>query len=288
MTDDTRTQAAAVDAATPASSTTAIDVDVIIVAHNAGPLLEPAVASAAREAGEDRVVVVDAASSDGAVAGVVLAHPRVTAVSAPNDGFAASNNIGIAATSGRYVLLLNPDAELMPGALAALVAYGEAHPRTGVIGAKVLNADGTLQPMSFGTFPSLPQVLSLRLWRLWQRLKGNEGLNPRDFAEPKRVDWTTGAAMLVRRAAIEDAGAMDAGFFLYYEDVEWCHRIRDHGWDVMIEPKAEAVHHLGRSDAPSDFILNAYRESFYRYCDEYGLWGLRLAARVGLSLRFRP
>ena len=265
-----------------------LDVDVVIVAHNAGPLLEPAVASAAREAGEDRVVVVDAASTDGAVTGVALAHPRITSISAANGGFAASNNIGIVAKRGRWVLLLNPDAELKPGALAALVAYANSHPRAAVVGAKILNADGTLQAMSFGKFPSLPQVIGLRLWRGWQRLRGNEGLNPRDFSQPKRVDWTTGAAMLVRRVAIEDAGVMDAGFFLYYEDVEWCHRIRDRGWDVVIEPKAEAVHHLGRSDAPSDFILNAYRESFYRYCDEYGLWGLRLAARVGLSLRFRP
>jgi len=265
-----------------------LDVDVVIVAHNAGPLLEPAVASAAREAGEDRVVVVDAASTDGAVAGVVLAHPRIATISAPNNGFAASNNIGIRATSGRYVLLLNPDAELKPGALVRLVAYAETHPRTAVVGAKVLNGDGTLQAMSFGTFPSLPQVIGLRFWRLWQRLRGNPGMNPRDFSEPKRVDWTTGAAMLVRREAIADAGAMDAGFFLYYEDVEWCHRMRDHGWDVVIEPTAGAIHHLGRSDAPSDFVLTAYRESFFRYCDEYGLWGLRLAARVGLSLRFRP
>lgn len=271
-----------------AAAAPSLDVDVVIVAHNAGPLLEPAVASAAREAGEDRVVVIDAASTDGAVAGVALAHPRIATISAPNDGFAASNNIGIGATAGRYVLLLNPDAELNAGALAELVGYAEAHPRTGVVGAKVLNGDGTLQAMSFGTFPSLPQVIGLRFWRLWQRLRGNPGMIPRDFSEPKRVDWTTGAAMLVRREAVEDAGVMDAGFFLYYEDVEWCHRMRDRGWDVVIEPAAEAVHHLGRSVAPSDFVLNAYRESFFRYCDEYGLWGLRLAARVGLSLRFRP
>ena len=264
------------------------DVDVLIVAHNAGPLLEPAVASAAREAREDRVVVVDAASTDGAVAGVALAHPRITTIFAPNDGFAASNNLAISTTSGRYVLLLNPDAQLKPGAVDALVAYADAHPRAAVVGAKILNADETVQAMSFGPFPSLPQVIGLRFWRLWQRLYGNKVLSPHDFSQPKSVDWTTGAAMLVRRDAIEDAGAMDAGYFLYYEDVEWCHRMRDHGWDVAIEPAAEAIHHLGRADVPSDFVLNAYRESFFRYCDTYHLWGLRLAARIGLGLRFRP
>ena len=264
------------------------DVDALIVAHNAGTLLEPAVASAAREVGEDRVVVVDATSTDGAVAGVALAHPRITTISAPNDGFAASNNIAIAATGGRYVLLLNPDAELAPGAVDALVVYAEAHPRTAVVGAKILNADGTVQAMSFGRFPSLAQVIGLRFWRLWQRIRGNQGLSPRDFSQPRSVDWTTGAALLVRREAIDDAGAMDAGYFLYYEDVEWCHRMRDRGWDIAIEPAAQAIHHLGRADAPSDFVLNAYRESFFRYCDAYNLWGLRLAARIGLGLRFRP
>ena len=264
------------------------DVDVAIVAHNAGALLEPAVASAAREAGEDRVVVIDAASTDGAVAGVTLAHPGITTIAAPNDGFAASNNIAIATTSGRYVLLLNPDAELERGALDALVAYADAHPRTAVVGAKILNADGTLQAMSFGLFPSLPQAIGLRVWRLWQRLRGNPEMHPRDFAQARSVDWTTGAAMLVRREAIEDAGPMDPGYFLYYEDVEWCHRMRDHGWDVAIEPAATATHHLGRAGVPTDFVLNAYRESFFRYCEAYNLWGLRFAGRVGLGLRFQP
>ncbi len=77
---------------------------------------------------------------------------------------------------------------------------------------------------------------------------------------------------------------MDERFFLYYEDIEWCHRMRDHGWQVLLEPTATAVHHLGKSGG-GPRSRQAYRESFERYCDLYGLWGLRLASRLGLALR---
>jgi len=91
--------------------------------------------------------------------------------------------------------------------------------------------------------------------------------------------------MLVRRAAVDDVGPMDEEFFLYYEDTDWCHRMRDRGWRVLLEPGASVVHHLGRSAAPEARIAEAYRASFRRYCDLYGLWGLKTLARAGLSFR---
>lgn len=80
---------------------------------------------------------------------------------------------------------------------------------------------------------------------------------------------------------------MDEGFFLYYEDVEWCHRMREGGWDVLVEPAAKVAHHRGTAAAPSTVAESAYRASFYRYCDLYGLWGLKGMARVVLPLRRR-
>ena len=91
--------------------------------------------------------------------------------------------------------------------------------------------------------------------------------------------------MLVRRAAIVDVGPMDEGFFLYYEDTEWCHRMQDHGWEVLLEPKARVAHHLGGSTASKVDVAQAYRASFYRYCDIYGLWGLKALSRLGLGVR---
>ena len=82
-----------------------------------------------------------------------------------------------------------------------------------------------------------------------------------------------------------DVGEMDESLFLYYEDVEWCHRMRDGGWDVLLEPAAQVLHHRGQAGAPAGKAAQAYRESFFRYCDIYGLWGLKASARLGLALR---
>ncbi len=90
--------------------------------------------------------------------------------------------------------------------------------------------------------------------------------------------------MLVRREAIDAVGPMDERFFLYMEDVEWCHRMRDGGWQVLIEPAASVVHHLGGSTS-SGVAARAYRDSFNRYCELYGLWGLRAVAALGQTLR---
>lgn len=265
------------------------DVDVVIVAHQAGVLLLAAVRSAAEQAGAEHVIVVDAESTDGSVSAMAEEFPDVRVVPVPNRGFSAGNNAGAdvlaAGEPAPYLLLLNPDAELLPGALDALVDLAEARPHVAVVGAKILNADGSLQANAFGRFPSLPQAIGLRFWRAWQRLRGNARLSPRDFREPKRVDWTTGACMLVCRDAYEQVGGMDEEFFLYYEDVDLCRRVREAGWDVVVEPRAECVHHLGKSGGDSPRVQQAYRESFERYCRKYGKHALLLFGGGAASMR---
>jgi len=265
------------------------DVDVVIVAHNPGALLDAAVRTAAEQVGEARVWVMDAESTDGSTEMVRAARPDVHVVPVPNHGFSASNNRGIEATSGEYVLLLNPDAELVPGAVEALVsaqrATAASGPRAGIVGPLVLNADGSAQANSYGRFPTLLNQVGLRFWRVTQRLLGNGALSPAVPAHAVSVDWVTGACMLVPREAIAQAGAMDEGFFLYYEDVEWCHRMHDGGWDVLLEPAARVVHHLGQAGAPQGRVAQAYRDSFYRYCELYHLWGLAGLAKAGLAVR---
>jgi N-acetylglucosaminyl-diphospho-decaprenol L-rhamnosyltransferase len=261
------------------------DIDVIIVAHDAGSLLLACVESVVAQVSENRMVVVDSGSSDGSVDAVQAIRPGPRVIGVENRGFAAANNAGIAATKGAYALLLNPDAELRPGAIESLVRCAEARPRAGIVGAKVLNSDGSLQANQGGRFPSLGQVIGLRLWRAWQRIRGNIAYSPRDFTEPRRIDWVTGACMLVRRSAMDEVGAMDEGYFLYYEDTEWCHRMRDNGWEVWQTPDAEVVHHLGQAGGSGKLAAKAYRESFWRYCDQHRLWGLKAASRVLLALR---
>jgi GT2 family glycosyltransferase len=263
--------------------------DVVIVAHNAGGLLGEAVASAVAQAGAGHVWVMDAESTDQSVDALRAQHhdqgSALHVLQVANAGFAAANNRGIQGTSSPFVLLLNPDAVLSPGALAAMVATAQAHPQAGVVGALVLNDDGSVQAGSFGRFPSFAGTVGLRLWRVVQLLRGNLRSSPKAPNSTIVVDWVTGAGMLVKRAAIADVGPMDEGFFLYYEDIDWCRRMRARGWEVLLEPKARVVHHSGGSATSPATIAEAYRTSFYRYCDLYGLWGLKTASRVGLLLR---
>ena len=260
-------------------------VDIIIVAHDSGHLLRDAVSSAVAQAGAEHVWVMDAESADGSVDALGRDADGIHIVPIANLGFAAANNRGIESTGSPFVMLLNPDAVLLPGALEALLVTAEADPRAGIVGAKILSPDGSVQAGSFGRFPSLAEALRLRLWKAALRLRGNSSLSPKAPASTASVDWVTGAAMLVRRAAIDEVGPMDKDFFLYHEDIDWCHRMRDKGWDVLLEPRAQVLHHLGGSAAPKADVARAYRASFYRYCDLYGLWGLKTLARFGLSLR---
>lgn len=258
---------------------------VVIVAHNSGGLLADAVSSAVDQAGADHVWIIDAESTDGSVDAVRRREAGLHVMSVPNVGFAAANNRGIEATDAPFVLLLNPDAALRPGALTALLSTAKARPKAGIIGALVTNPDGSVQAGSFGRFPSLVVVLALHGWRALQWLRGNRSLSPKAPASTTSVDWVTGAALLVRRAAIEEVGSMDEAFFLYYEDTDWCHRMCDRGWEVLLEPAAHVVHHRGGSTSAGAPVAEAYRVSFYRYCDLYGLWGLKAVSRLGVCLR---
>jgi len=255
-------------------------IDVVIVVHNAGELLKPVVEEAVAQAGADHIWVMDAESTDGSAAAVADRLPDGHVREVPNEGFSASNNRGIELTSAPFVLLLNPDAVLRPGAVEALLASAERNPRAAIIGPAVLNPDGTAQAYSWGRFPSLLSFLWLRVWRMAKLLRGNRQLSPHFPHYTKSVDWVTGACMLVRREAIDDAGLMDERFFIYWEDAEWCHRMRDHGWQVLLEPAASVIHYRGVSAAPVGFVAQAYRDSLDHYCDLYGLWGLKAVSRM--------
>ncbi|MHB1136714.1 MAG: glycosyltransferase family 2 protein [Coriobacteriia bacterium] len=261
------------------------DTHVIVVAHNAGDLLLSSVHSAVEQVGAANVTLIDSGSSDGAPERVAETYEGIMLLRVPNSGFAAANNAALGRVETPFVLLLNPDAVLQPGALTSLRRCADEHPRAGIIGPQVMSPGGLVQADSYGNFPTLRSLLLLKTWRLWQRTKGNDTLSPREFDRCTAVDWTTGACMLVRTQAVAEVGPMDEGFFLYYEDVDWCHRMRDAGWDVLVDPAARCIHHLGQSATPDGFVSRAYRQSFYRYADKYHLTGLRLVARLGLALR---
>lgn len=195
-------------------------------------------------------IVVDNGSSDGSVPMVREQFPYVRLiVNDDNRGFPAANNQGVTVAEGRYVLLLNPDTEVVDGALTSLVSFADAHPDVGIVGPQLLNPDGSVQS-SRRRFPTLGTALFESTWlephaphRVLERYYALD--QPDDVVQD--VDWLTGAAMLARREAVDEVGPLDEGFFMYSEELDWCRRMRDAGWRVVYLPKAQIIHHAGKS-----------------------------------------
>jgi GT2 family glycosyltransferase len=196
------------------------------------------------------IIVVDNASSDGSVEMVRAEFPEVRLIAnQTNRGYTGGNNDGIAAALGRYVMILNPDTRVLDDALVAMVAYADAHPDVGVVGPQLLNPDGSVQS-SRRRFPTLMTGLFESTWL--------QPLAPRDVLrryyvldQPdgaiQEVDWLFGACFLVPHKVIQQVGALDESFFMYSEEMDWCHRIRQAGWKVVYLPEAQVIHYGGKS-----------------------------------------
>jgi len=158
---------------------------------------------------------------------------------------AANVNLGIAATSGEYVLNVNPDAIPEPGAVAALVEVADAHPRAGIAGPQMLWPDGAWQP-SRRRFPTLRGTLVRRtplrrLRRPYEMQRGHYHLDERP-TEPVQADWMLGAFLLQRRTMLDEIGGWDAGFRHYVEDIDLCYRAMRAGWERWYVPAAVVSH----------------------------------------------
>jgi GT2 family glycosyltransferase len=218
------------------------------------------------------VVVVDNASQDGSADLVRERFPQVTLVANPdNRGFGAACNQGVRLTNSRYILFVNPDAEVRGESLAALVRFLDIRPRAAVAGGRLRYADGAFQHSSF-RFPTLAQVFldSFPLhWRLQEsRLNGRYPRAWDGAAFP--IDFPLGAFFAVRRTAADDVGLFDEGYFMYVEEVDWCYRFKRAGWEVWHCPDALAVHHGGRSTAqrPAE-MRRSLRRSRWRFYRKY-------------------
>lgn len=229
------------------------DVDVVVVSYRSRDLVLACLDSLADAAPGLRVTVTvaDNASADGTVDAVAARTDgaRVLEMGA-NLGFSRANNAGIAAGTGRYAFVLNPDTVVTPGALTTLVRFADAHPEAGVVAPRLLNADGTPQ-LTARRFPTPAAAVfgrrsPLSRWfprNRWSRAFLVEADHSGD--EPFSVDWVSGAAMLVPRAVIERVGAFDEDFFLFWEDADWCRRITRAGYAVWCVPGASVVHDEG-------------------------------------------
>jgi GT2 family glycosyltransferase len=211
------------------------------------------------------VIVVDNASSDGTVDMLEREYPEADLIANDDNlGFTKGNNQGITAGDGRYVLLLNPDTEVLGDALGEMVAHMEDHPQVGALGPQLLYADGQVQS-SRRRFPSLKTAL-VESTPLQQRFPSSNLLNryymlDRDDQETQDVDWLVGACLMLRGTTLEEVGPLDERFFMYSEEMDWCYRAKGLGWRVVYLPSAQVVHHEGKS---SEQVLSLRHVQFQR------------------------
>jgi len=231
------------------------DVSAVVVTHNALPWLEPCLESVR----EVETVVVDNDSTDDTVAFVRESFPGVCLVEQANLGLAAGWNAGMAIASGRYFLILNADAWLTEGSLERLVAFADTQPQAAIVGPRLLNPDGTLQPSVRG-FPTSWRLATeyLFLRKLAPRSSLLNGFYAGNFAhdEVRQAEVVMGACMLVSRRAVEQVGPLDESFFLFSEETDWCYRFAQAGWKTLFYPGAECVHVGGASHGGRFFREN--------------------------------
>jgi GT2 family glycosyltransferase len=190
-----------------------------------------------------RVLVRDNASSDGTAEAIAAAYPQVEVDAGDrNLGFAGGVNTLLRRSTAPWVLLLNPDAWPDPGAITALLGCAARHPKAALVAPKLLRPDDRLEPSAW-PFPSLRVSVTSALRR-------DRNIWPHN-AE-RRVDWAVGAAWLIRREALDEVGPLDDSLFMYAEDLEWCWRLRDAGWEVWFTPEA-VVRHIGNVSGAQQF-----------------------------------
>jgi len=245
-------------------------------------------------------IVVDNGSTDGSQAMVAEKFPRARLIqSRDNVGFGRASNVGAAAGAGRAILMVNSDCELAPGALTTLLGALDADAALGAVFARLVNADGTLQPSVHGALPTpwtqagdvlFASSLRYALYRAPALKRGLLRGTLRRHATAHDVAWGGAACVLVRRTAFEAVHGFDERFFMYMEDVDLCARLGAAGFRLRYVPTAVAVHHWGASTAgsPGRMLRHAYLSRVAYFDKHFPGWGGGVAgALVSLELAVR-
>jgi GT2 family glycosyltransferase/lipopolysaccharide/colanic/teichoic acid biosynthesis glycosyltransferase len=254
-----------------------VDVSIVIVTHNSSDVLRACLESIRRQqfSGQSEVIVVDNASADGTPDVVREEFPWVRLIAGKeNVGYSKGVNIGVRRAVGRYFFVLNPDTVVRPDSVQRLVDFMERTPDAGIVGPMLVFHDGNTQ-LSCRRFYTFKVLLLRRtpLGRIFRRSQAVRDHLMLDFdhESTRVVDWLLGAAMMVRREAVESVGLMDERFFLYFEDVDWCYRMKQQGLAVYYHPEAVITHGYRRDSAQS--VLNrsfvAHAVSLFRYYEKW-------------------
>jgi GT2 family glycosyltransferase len=233
-----------------------IALEIIVVSHGAEALLRRCLRSLQEHpisSGEMRVTVVDSGSPDATPEMVAHEFGAVRLRREDNIGFSAANNLVLRESEAEAVLLLNPDTEVYAGTLDAALARLRSEPRIGMVGVKLVTESGELDHACKRSFPTPLSALA-HFTGIGRGEGAGEALGQYRAThlgddEPGEVDAVNGAFMLCRAEAIREVGLLDEGYWLYMEDLDWCHRFWDAGWKVFYEPAGVALHVKGGSSA---------------------------------------
>jgi N-acetylglucosaminyl-diphospho-decaprenol L-rhamnosyltransferase len=248
-----------------------LDLSIVIVNWNVCDLLRDCLNSVQNTVHNItyEIIVVDSASSDASVDMVKSEFPNVKLLAQnENVGFTRGNNLGLAIATGRHLFLLNPDTVVLDHAVEQMVAYLDQNPTVGIVGAHTLNTDGTHQ----STRRRFPTFTSALFESTWLQPYAPQSLLNRFYAVDiadnaiAPVDWVQGSALMARREVYEQIGGLDTNFVMFSEEVDWCKRAKDHGWEVIYHGQAQIIHHGGQSTAQIAAQKHIYfQESKLRY-----------------------
>ncbi|KPL01799.1 MAG: hypothetical protein AMJ73_09815 [candidate division Zixibacteria bacterium SM1_73] len=230
-----------------------MDLSIIVVTWNSQEFIQNCLDSIFLSQGNfsSEVIVVDNGSSDETAKIVEELYPQVNLIqNKKNLGYAKANNQGIEEARGEYILLLNPDTQVLEDALSLMYEFVEEHPDVGALGPKLLNPDKTVQA-SCREFP----VFSTLIWEFFglswffprSRVFGRWRMGYFDFDKQREVDQPMGSCLMLRRATLEDVGILDENFAMFFNDVDLCFRIKKGGWKISFYPQAKVIHYKGAS-----------------------------------------
>jgi len=234
-----------------------MDFSIIIINYKTKELLDDCLASIFKHLrGNFEVIVIDNASSDGSVEFILKKYgDRIRIIANDkNIGFGPANNIGAKNSIGEYLLFLNSDTTVFQDILKQIINLFDTNGNIGAISPRLLLLDGNIQPFAYGRFPDIFNLLSSRFVK---NIESERGIF--------EADWIAGTAMFVRRDLFFNIGGFDENFFMYYEDIDLCKRIKEAGYSIYVHPGVSVVHHVGGSGNDYAKIKKKYyiSQSYY-------------------------
>lgn len=228
-----------------------MNIGVAIVTFNSEKYIAECVASVRRE-GLTNIAIVDSGSKDATVKKIAQLGCKYD-VSSTNKGFGHSANMASQLLNTEYVLFINPDALLQKGSIERIQTSLKKFSNAGIIGLLLCDESGMPERMAFGDEPNLFNMIMRRLYR------------KKRLHKPFIVDWVSGGAFMIQKKVFDEVNGFDEDFFMYWEDVDLCGRVREKGYSVIMDPTAKATHFRGGSNLDSGTRTRVYRESADRY-----------------------